>query len=214
MLIHPWDAAVNEGEWRSWLANGRNFGQLVASGVEGWPVVVPTHFLLDGQRVLLHLARPNPMWKALETDPRAVLTVLDDYAYVPTTWRAPMGTPPEHGVPTSYYGIVQLHCTATIIDDPAEKAEVLRRQLADLQSQGDYAQVDVNEGPYSRMLSGIRALTLDIANVRAKFKVDDHKPAEHRHAVANQLQRRGHGRDLEARALQLRRLGVSSTQSD
>ncbi|MBS2936973.1 FMN-binding negative transcriptional regulator [Nocardioides sp. J2M5] len=212
MLIHPWDATVNDDEWRSWLADGREFGQLIARGMEEWPVVVPTHFLLEGQRVVLHLARPNPVWKALEADPRAVLSIIDDYAYIPTTWRAPADTPPEQGVPTSYYGAVQLHCAATIIDDPAEKADVLRRQLAALQPAGDYAQVDVVDGPYSRMLSGIRALALDIVNVKAKFKVDDHKPAEHRLAVAARLQQRGQGRDLPARALQLRRLDVNTTQ--
>jgi transcriptional regulator len=60
MLIHPWDEATRE-EWQGVLARV-DFGQLVTAGhVDGYPVVVPTHFLYDGEdTVLLHLARPNP----------------------------------------------------------------------------------------------------------------------------------------------------------
>ena len=30
MLIHPWDAAISDTEWRDWLA-GHDFGQLAVS---------------------------------------------------------------------------------------------------------------------------------------------------------------------------------------
>ncbi len=33
MLIHPWDAALDDDEWRDWLADGRDFGQLVVNGL-------------------------------------------------------------------------------------------------------------------------------------------------------------------------------------
>jgi len=87
--------------------------------------VVPTHFVLDNdQQVLVHLARPNPVWSALQANPQVVLSIVDDYAYVPTTWRAPAGTSGEEGVPTSYYAAVQLQCHAEIVDDPDEKADL------------------------------------------------------------------------------------------
>jgi transcriptional regulator len=31
MLIHPWDAAISETEWRNWLAAGHDFGQLAVN---------------------------------------------------------------------------------------------------------------------------------------------------------------------------------------
>jgi hypothetical protein len=31
MLIHPWDAAISETEWRDWLAAGHDFGQLAVN---------------------------------------------------------------------------------------------------------------------------------------------------------------------------------------
>ena len=66
MLVHPWDAAVDDSEWRAWLLDGHDFGELIAPGRDrDLPVVVPTHFVYDGDhQVLLHLARPNPVWAA------------------------------------------------------------------------------------------------------------------------------------------------------
>ena len=95
MLIHPWDEATRD-EWRRVLA-GVDFGQLVTAGhVDGYPVVVPTHFLYDGDAtVLLHLARPNPLWRALEADPHVVLALTGDYAYVEAAWNANPGTDPD-----------------------------------------------------------------------------------------------------------------------
>ena len=93
MLVHPWDAPLDDAEWREWL--GRHyFGQVIAPGDRrDVPVVVPTHFLFDGDRtVRLHLARPNPVWAALVERPRALLTVVDDYTYVPSAWGAEPGS--------------------------------------------------------------------------------------------------------------------------
>lgn len=139
MLIHPWDAAHDEGEWRDWLAL-HDFGQLAVNGLPGEPPwVQPAHFRYEPEpgpygQAVTHLARPNPLWRALEADPTVLLSVVDDYVFVPGTWTAPEGTPAAHGTPTSYYAAVQLRCTAHVVDDPAEKAELLNRQVAHFQS--------------------------------------------------------------------------------
>jgi transcriptional regulator len=214
MMVHPWDAPVSENEWRTWLAAGRDFGQLVVADPDGWPAVVPTHFTVDaGQAVLVHLARPNPVWRLIEAQRRVVLTVVDDYAYVPTSWRAAPGTAARDGVPTSYYAAVQLRCQAEIVDDPQEKAELLRRQLRSLQPEQEHAPVSADDPPYARLLPGIRGLRLHVVDVVAKFKFDDHKPAERRLAVADRLQHRDQGRDRGARAEQLRRLHAAEAGS-
>ena len=136
MLIHPWDQATRE-EWQGVLATA-DFGQLVTAGhVDGYPVVVPTHFVYDGDAtVLLHLARPNPVWKALDADPHVVLALTGDWAYVEAAWNADPGTDPTLGVPTSYYTGVQLLCRAEVVDDPDEKAAILATQLAHFEPPG------------------------------------------------------------------------------
>ncbi|MGW5434145.1 FMN-binding negative transcriptional regulator [Streptomyces sp. NPDC004059] len=207
MFIQPWDAALGEAEWQSWIAEGHDFGQLSVNGLPGHPpVVVPTHFTSHGTHLLIHLARPNPVWQTIEHDPNVTFTVIGDYAFIPGPWRAKPGTPSTDGVPTSYYAAVQFTCRAHIVDDPEAKADLLRRQLAHFQPGGDHAPVAVDRPPYGRMLSGIRGLRLEVTDVRAKFKYDDHKPVEHRTAVAERLTERAEGLDIPAARRQLRRL--------
>ncbi|MFC5907053.1 FMN-binding negative transcriptional regulator [Streptacidiphilus monticola] len=200
MLIHPWDRADDQ-TWRSWLA-ARDFGLFAANGPAGAaPVLVPSHFLYEGgDEILLHLARPNPVWAALEANPRMTLAVTDDWAFVPGPWRAAEGAPPEEGVPTSYYASVHLVGTAAVVDDPEAKAELIGRQLARFQPEIAHGPIVPGQPPFGRMLSAIRGLRLTVEEVRPKFKYDGQKDASHRTRVADQLARRGAPGDAAARA--------------
>ena len=124
MLIHPWDAALDPDEWQDWLASTDRFGMLAVNNLDPAqaPVVLPTHFTVAGDELLIHLARPNPVWPHLEAAAEVRLAVIGDYAYIPTYWRAKAGGPDEDGVPTSYYAAVQFVCRPTVVDDPQGKA--------------------------------------------------------------------------------------------
>ncbi|KUM86986.1 MULTISPECIES: FMN-binding negative transcriptional regulator [Streptomyces] len=207
MLIHPWDAARDDAEWHQWLTV-HDFGQLAVNGPAGEPPFVqPLHFVHDPARgeVLTHLARPNPLWAALEANPDCLLSVVDDYAYVPGPWQADPDGPSEHGTPTSFYAAVQLRCRAYLVDDPAEKAALLNRQVGHFQPEGGSARVAVGEVPYGRMLSGIRGLRLEVTGVRAKFKYAGKRDAEVRERIADRLADRDGPGDAAAREHLLRR---------
>jgi transcriptional regulator len=201
VLIHPWDAATRE-QWRGVIARN-DFGQLITAGHVGdYPVVVPTHFVYDGDAtVLLHLARPNPIWAALEDDPHVVLSLATDWAYVEAAWNADPGTDPTVGVPTSYYTAVQLLCTAEIVDDAAEKLAILAIQLEHSERPGSARvtpTVDVESD--RRQVSGIRAIRLHLEEVRAKQKYGGNKTPEHRQQIAAALAERNAPGDRAARA--------------
>jgi transcriptional regulator len=168
--------------------------------------MLPTHFTVAGEELLMHLARPNPVWPHLEAAAEVRLAVTGDYAYIPTYWRAKAGGPDEDGVPTSYYSAVQFVARPTMVDDPQDKADILTAQLADMQPEGVHADVRVDTPPYGRMLPGIRGIRLSVLRVDAKFKYDDHNPVEHRERVIDRLHERGHGLDAGAAAQQRRRL--------
>ncbi|MET7452904.1 FMN-binding negative transcriptional regulator [Streptomyces sp. NPDC005574] len=210
MLIHPWDAPRDDAEWQQWLAV-HDFGQLAVNGPPGEPPYVqPLHFAYDAERgeVLTHLARPNPLWPALEASPVVVLSVVDDYAFVPGPWQADPPGPPEHGTPTSLYAAVQLRCDARIVDDPAEKAGLLNAQVGHFQPEGGSARAAVDEEPYGRLLSGIRGLRLEVTAVRAKFKYAGKKPDAVRERIAAGLADRDGPGDASARDHLLRRHGA------
>ncbi|MBB6419862.1 hypothetical protein HDC93_005480 [Streptomyces sp. AK010] len=91
MLIHPWDAPRDDTEWQRWLAE-HDFGRLAVNGLPGEPPhVQPPHFVYDAGRgeVVTHLACPNPLWPALEAGPDVLLSVVDDYVFVPGPGRPP-----------------------------------------------------------------------------------------------------------------------------
>ncbi|MGH3332734.1 MAG: FMN-binding negative transcriptional regulator [Nocardioidaceae bacterium] len=206
MLIHPWDAAA-EDEWRDLLERA-SFGQVIAAGGgDGYPTVVPSHFVYDGaEQIWLHLARPNPVWRAIEENPRVVFSVIADYTYVEAAWNAETGTPPEHGVPTSYYSAVQFRCVAEIVDDPGEKITILRRQLGHLEP-ADSTRVppswDIDSD--RRLLPGIRGLRLTIDSVLAKMKYGGNRTAAKREEIAERLAQRNGPMDHAARQHLLRR---------
>ncbi len=208
MLIHPWDAALADSEWQEWLASGERFGTLAVNNLDPAhaPLLLPLHFTVAGNELLMHLARPNPVWPHLEAASEVRLGVIGDYAYIPTYWRARAGGPEEDGVPTSYYAAVQFVGRPTVIDDPQGKAEILAAQLADVQPEGRHATVAVDDAPYGPMLSGIRGVRIHVLRVDAKFKYDDANPVEHRARVVGLLEGRNRGLDARAATQQRRRL--------
>lgn len=208
MLIHPWDAALADSEWQEWLASGERFGTLAVNNLDPAhaPLLLPLHFTVAGNELLMHLARPNPVWPHLEAASEVRLGVIGDYAYIPTYWRARAGGPDEDGVPTSYYTAVQFVGRPTVIDDPQGKAEILAAQLADVQPEGRHATVAVDDAPYGPMLSGIRGVRIQVLRVDAKFKYDDANPVEHRARVVGLLEGRNRGLDARAATQQRRRL--------
>lgn len=208
MLIHPWDAALDTAEWQEWLASTGRFGMLAVNNLDPTqaPLVLPTHFTLAGDQLLLHLARPNPVWPHIEAAAEVRLVMVGDYAYIPTYWRAKAGGPDEDGVPTSYYTSVQFVCLPTVVDDPHDKVAILAAQLADLQPEGSHATVSVDAPPYERMLPGIRGVRLQVLRVDAKFKYDDSNPVDHRERVSHHLDERDHALDHGAASQQRRRL--------
>jgi transcriptional regulator len=205
MLIRKHDAAISDDEWRTFLAS-RDFGELIASGTgRDVPVVVPAHFIYDGERTIrLHLAVPNPVWEALTENPLALVSVYGDYAYIPTAWNADAGAAVEYGVPTSYYAAVQAVVRTRTVDDPDELASILRAQLAHFQPEGGHAPVEPGND-YGKLLGGIRGIVGTIEDIRAKFKYGGNKTVEHRQRIADRLAARDGTYDQAARAQLLRR---------
>ena len=187
MLIHDWDRPLDDGEWQAFVRS-HAFGHLVAGGRDrDVPVVVPTQFVLVGpDEVVLHLARPNPVWDAIEENPAVVLSVAGDWAYVPSSWKAIDDEDPRRGIPTTYYAAVQLLGRARVLDDPADVAEVLRVQLGDLQPDVD----TVDPAEHGARLRAIRGLRIAVDEVRAKFKYGGNVDEAHRRAVLDRLRTR------------------------
>jgi len=191
MLIRPHDASTDEMRWRSFVRQ-QGFGHFAVCGEGEVPVLVPTQFVVIENQVVFHLAKPNPVFAALDATPQAVLSVAGDWAYIPGAWKAVGDEDPTLGIPTTYYGAVQLSGAVTVTDEPDEIAAILRTQLADVEPEGGLQDPSV----HTKQFKAIRGLRMEIDDVRAKFKYGGNADAEHRAAAAERLRARGGPSDL------------------
>jgi transcriptional regulator len=204
--VHPWDAPLDDEEiWA--FVRSQGFGHLIVPGRDReLPVVVPTQFLVDDAAaapdVILHLARPNPVWAALEENPTVLLSVAGDWAYVPSAWKAVGDEDPSLGIPTTYYAAAQIVGEAAIVDDADGKLDILRAQLATYEPEVAHADPSV----HARKLSGIRGIRVSVREVVGKFKYGGNVDDVHRRAVADRLTDRAGPGDAAARSHLLRRV--------
>jgi transcriptional regulator len=201
--VPPVDRPLDDDEWRRFVT-AQGFGHLVAAGAgREVAIVVPTQFILDGDVVLCHVAAANPVLAALVEQPRAVLSVAGDWAFVPSSWKAIDDEDPRLGIPTTYYAAVQLAGPVDVVEDPGELAGVLRRQLAALQPDVDVADPGHD---HRRRLAAIRGLVLHVDSVAARFKFGGNVDAAHRRAVLERLEARDGPGDAAAAVHVRRRL--------
>ncbi len=169
-------------------------------------MVVPTQFVLEDRTVWLHLVRANPVFAALGENSRVLLSVAGDWAFIPSAWKAIDAEDPRLGIPTTYYGAVQLTGRATVHDErkaPGSVAAILRRQLARLQP--EFPVADPAEA-HSAKLRGILGISIAVDDVAAKFKYGGNVDETHRRSVIDRLRERDGPGDAAAAEHVLRRL--------
>lgn len=188
MLIRPHDAWTDDARVAAYVRS-IGFGQFAVNGADGVPVVVPTQFVVDETcaQVDFHLAKANPVFAALEANPRAVMTIAPDWAYIPGAWKAIGDEDPTRGIPTTYYSAVQLIGDVEVTDDPQAIAATLRVQLGDVEPDGGLVDPAEHAGQF-RVIRGIR---MTVTEVRAKAKYGGNVDDAHRAAIAERLAARG-----------------------
>jgi transcriptional regulator len=138
------------------------------------------------------------------------MSVADDWAFIPSSWKALADEDPTLGIPTTYYGAVQLVGNALVHDErtaPGSVAEILRRQLAFFQRRVPVA--DPFEA-HNLKLFGILGLEIRLERVTAKFKYGGNVDRAHRQAVAERLEQRGGPGDVAVAAHVVRRLAAEA----
>lgn len=193
MLIRAHDIGTDEMQWRDFVT-AQGFGHFAVRSDGQVPVVVPTQFVLVGDEIVFHLAKPNPVFAALEVTPHALLSVAGDWAYIPGAWKAIGDEDPTMGIPTTYYAAVQLSGAIEVTDDATAIAGILRQQLGDVEPDSGIADPAVHE----KQFAAIRGLRMRIDDVQAKFKYGGNADLAHRTAAVEHLRERGGAGDLAA----------------
>ena len=172
----------------------RSAGNLVvAAGGVFEASMVP--WVLEGSRLLGHVARPNPLVQLL-AEPMACIVLFDVAdAYVSPAWYP---SKLEHGqvVPTWNYEAVHVHGTVRAIDDPVwirAQVEALTRR----HESGRTAPWSVDDAPdeyVTRLARGIVGLEVTIDRIDSKAKLSQNKSDVDRGGVIAGLTAEGSAR--------------------
>ncbi|MCK6450377.1 MAG: FMN-binding negative transcriptional regulator [Alphaproteobacteria bacterium] len=167
---------------------------LLVSVVDGAPFATHVPVVLDpawGARgtLRMHVARANPHWRGLETDPACMLVFQGPNAYVSPGWYD------KHpAVPTWNYVAVHAHGRARAMDDGA-----LRRLLDDLSAIHEASQLEpwtsakLTEEWFANMRKAVVGLEVEIERLEGKFKLSQNRPEGDRRNVIQALSRGNEG---------------------
>ena len=154
------------------------FASLVSNDDDGLPFI--THLPLhleerdDGFMLLGHCAKPNPHWRYLQQRPTAVVTFQGPHAY-----QSPKIYPDLARVPSWNY--LAVHCTvsATLVEDPLAKDNLLKKLIGD--HEPPYAEQwrSLGDEFAHKMLAGIVGFELKVVDLQCKLKLNQHRPESH-----------------------------------
>lgn len=164
-------------------------------------------FLLDPDRgehgtLVGHVARANPVWKALAEGAGSVAVFTGPQAYVSPNWY-----PSKHAhgkaVPTWNYAIVHAHGVPLAFEDPQRVLDVVTR-LTQTHEAGQARPWQVADAPadyIANLLKVIVGIEIPVQRWVGKWKVSQNRPSADQQGVAAGLN--GQGSDAAARMADL-----------
>jgi len=176
--------------------------QLVTTGADGYPAASMLPVIWDpaGNRLVMHMAKANQHWKAIETGTPALAVVTGPEAYVSPAWYE---TKAEHGkvVPTWNYSAV--HFTGRVTAH--HEADWLREAVTWLtnlhegrREAAGHEAWSVDDAPAEYVVGQLRAIVgieLVIERVEAKAKLSQNRSDADRSGVVQGLRSEGGARE-------------------
>ena len=159
------------------LLRERGFGTLVACGSDGLDAAhVPMEIAQDGSALRCHVARPNPIWKAIAETPSVLVIFPGSDHYISPSWYPAKA---EHGsvVPTWNYEAIHVHGSAALFEESAR----LHAHLTSLTGAYEkpfaepWAVSDAPADFIERQMRGIVGIEVRIDRIEGKFKLGQNR---------------------------------------
>ncbi|MDB5416327.1 MAG: transcriptional regulator [Rubritepida sp.] len=149
---------------------------LVSNGAGGVPDISHIPLQTDGVRVVGHLARANPHWKALRESGRAIAVFPGPEGYIsPNSY--PSKAEHHRVVPTWNYEAVHAEGPVEIVEDAVRLREIVAA-LTDQHEARSAAPWSVNDAPaefVASQLKGIVGIVLTIESLTGKRKLSQNR---------------------------------------
>jgi transcriptional regulator len=159
------------------ILTSRNVDGLIASHL---PLILDPESGPHG-RLLGHMARANPQWRAVEGEVMAVFS--GPHAYVSPSWYQEGGT-----VPTWNYVAVHAYGRFQLIEDRDELLGILRRSVGVYEgARPEPWPFDESASHVERMLKAIVGFQIEITRLEGKWKLSQNHSEERRRRVARAL---------------------------
>lgn len=183
MYVHP--AFKPQPGAMEALLEARGFGTLVAVD-GGRPVAahVPFHYSRspEGGVIELHVARANPIHRAIAAHPTVLLTCMDADAYISPDW---YGSPNQ--VPTWNYVAVHATGRARLMDGPEFHGHVdrLSALFEERLPKKPWTSAKMDPHRLAAMLNAIVGIAVEVETLEGQWKLGQHKGrSDHDGAVA------------------------------
>jgi transcriptional regulator len=171
-------------------------GELVTAGPDGYPLATLLPIMWHGDRVIAHMARPNPHWSSIAPGTPALYIVAGGQAYISPAWYEAKR---EHGrvVPTWNYESVHISGRVTVHDDAGWVRDAVT-MLTDTHEQHRVEPWAVTDAPaefIDGQLRGIVGIEFEVERVEGKAKLSQNRSDADREGAIEGLQASGNDRD-------------------
>lgn len=168
------------------LVDSESFAALLTPALPE-PITSHLPFLLDRSdpakpRMLSHMARANPHWKAFARNPSALLIFQGPHAYISPAWYEPK---PDN-VPTWNYAVVHVRGTARVVEDHDRAVEIMQTLVTTFETKYEtgWKFEPSNEG-IEGLLRAIVVFEIVDLKFEAKFKLSQkHSDVNRKNVIA------------------------------
>ncbi|MCG7494954.1 FMN-binding negative transcriptional regulator [Thalassobius sp. Cn5-15] len=165
------------------FAAEQGFGMVALNGPGGLPHLAHVPFLIEGDRVLFHLVRSNPIVRALKSGTMLRCVVRGPHGYISPDW---YGVPDQ--VPTWNYVAVQIDGRGQILDQdllPALLDRLSERFETALAPKPVWKMSKMDPDALARMMRMIVPVQMQISAVTGTWKLSQNKDDAVRLAAAD-----------------------------
>jgi len=161
------------------------FAILISQTPEGpFATHLPLAVHPEGERVTLrgHVARANPHWQYLESQPQAFVIFHGPHAYISTA-----NYLTRENVPTWNYGAVHVHGEARVFSEPEQLLPMLHDLIGTFEPRYAEQWAELREEYRQRMLSHIVGFEITVTKIEAKLKLSQNRTKQEQENVISSL---------------------------